>query len=145
MTAGLLRFTPFSPMLRSATSSPYSRAPVAATRERKFDGLISPWASRTSTNRLPSWKESTELSRRWWEGIKGTGGGLSTVRTAAVRVFSGTLQAEFVLRMLRATDLGREVRLLAWAWFGAVVGRPGEKLRKRGTIGGGAAGSKSIS
>ena len=49
--------------------------------------------------------------------MEGTGGGFSV---RPLEGFSGTLQAEFELRILRERESGREAAELAW--LGAVVG-----------------------
>jgi hypothetical protein len=67
--------------------------------------------------------------------MDGTGGGFSVRPREG---FSGTLQAELELRMLREMERGREVWLLTW-FGGAVVGREGDMPRNRETKGGGAA------
>jgi antirestriction protein ArdC len=70
--------------------------------------------------------------------MDGTGGGFSVRPRVG---FSGTLQAELELRILREMERGREVWLLTW--FGAVVGREGDMPLNLETMGGGAAESWS--
>jgi hypothetical protein len=72
--------------------------------------------------------------------MEGTGGSLSERPRAG---FSGTLQAEFELRMLRDKESGRDVKMSTW--FGAVVGREWDMPRNRGIIGGTALESSSKS
>lgn len=72
--------------------------------------------------------------------MEGTGGSLSVRPRAGL---SGTLQAEFELRILRVKESGRDVGKSTW--LGAVVGRDWDLPRNRGTMGGIALESSSSS